>query len=57
MKKGSLELTSRQVIMLILMIIILAVVLILAFGYYDQLKKIWTVLGSRGEDIGAKAVT
>jgi len=41
MKKGSLELTSRQVIMLILMIIILAIVLILAFGYYDQLKAVW----------------
>jgi cell division protein FtsW (lipid II flippase) len=57
MKKGSLELTSRQVIMLILMIIIFAVVLILAFGYYDQLKKMWIILGSKGEDIGAKAVT
>jgi len=57
MKKGSLELTSRQVIMLILMIIILAIVLILAFGYYDQLKAVWINLGSKGESIGAKAVT
>jgi hypothetical protein len=39
------------------MIIIFAVVLILAFGYYDQLKKMWIILGSKGEDIGAKAVT
>jgi cell division protein FtsW (lipid II flippase) len=57
MKKGSLELTSRQIVMLILVIIILAVVLILVFGYYDQLRGTWIALGGEGEKIGYSAVT
>jgi cell division protein FtsW (lipid II flippase) len=55
MKKGSLELTSRQVVILILVIIILAVVLILTFGFYDQLKALWIDLGGKGTQIGALA--
>ena len=57
MKKGSLELTSRQIIMLILVIIILAVVLLIALGYYDKLKYTWVDLGTKGEQIGTGAVT
>jgi len=37
-KKGSIELTSRQIIILILMIIIAAIVIILGVTYSEQAK-------------------
>ena len=43
-KKGSIELTSRQIIILILMIIIAAIVIILGVMYSDQAKGFLTQL-------------
>jgi hypothetical protein len=43
-KKGSVEFTSRQIIMLILMIIIAAIVIILGITYSDQAKGFLTQL-------------
>jgi hypothetical protein len=42
-KKGSIELTTRQIIMLILMIIIAAIIIVLGITYSDQAK---TFLGN-----------
>lgn len=43
-KKGSIEFTGRQIIMLILMIIIAAIVIFLGIFYIDQVKEFFVDL-------------
>lgn len=52
MKKGSLELTSREIIVLILAIIIVVVVLLTAFGFFDKIQDFWTGFSNKGQIIG-----
>jgi hypothetical protein len=48
MRKGSLEMSSREVIVLILVIIIVVVVLLIGFGFFDKLKDFVVGFGTKG---------
>ena len=48
-RKGSMELTSREIIILILMIIVAAIIIFLAVNYFDEIKSYFTRLFGLGE--------
>ena len=54
-QKASLELGSREMIVLILVIIILAVVIMLSFGLFDQILDFWKEFAGKGKSIGLSA--
>ena len=57
MKKGSLELTSREIIFLILAIIIVAVILLIALGFFGDITDTWVRLNESGKVIGEDVMT
>jgi hypothetical protein len=48
MKKGSLELSSREIVVLILVVIIAMIVFLIIFGFMDKIVQFVRDLGSGG---------